>query len=74
VSYSPFTLAFRNPDHSESVSVSLSSATVLRGGRRIADIEAAARRKKAQYRVMSCLALGLMLLGFAAQATALWIY
>src|SRR6202051_3762728 len=69
-----FYFGFPQPDHSESVSVSLSSATVLRDGRRIADIEAAARRKKAQYRVMSCLALGLMLLGFSAQATAFWFY
>ena len=60
------------PIFDEGVTVSLNSGTVLRDGRKVADMEEDQRRLKRWHEVMSRLGLFLIGLGFLAQLVAVW--
>ena len=61
------------PDLDEDVKVALDTGTVLTDGRKVSDMEEAARRLKRQHEIMSRVGLGLIGVGFLAQLVALWL-
>lgn len=68
-----FFFGFPQPDHSEDVGIALFPGTPLQDGRTVEQRAADQRKRKRCYRWSSLSALGLMFVGFGAQAIALWV-
>jgi hypothetical protein len=60
------------PNLEEGVGVALDTATSLKDGTRVSDLEEQNKRRRRRHWVMSSLGLALVFLGFAVQLWAVW--